>query len=123
MSAATSVSLHTNSQSGESPEKIIQTAIGFFAGKTLLSANELGVFTELAKGPLDLESLRKRFGLNFRGARDFFDALVALGMLERRDGIYSNTPETDQFLDRAKPGYIGGLLDMLNRGSTDSGAH
>ncbi len=42
------------------------------------------------------------------------DALVALGMLERKDGVYSNMPETDFFLDRAKPTYIGGFLEMAS---------
>ena len=58
--------------------------------------------------------MRDRLGLHPRSARDFFDALVALGMLEREDGRYRNTPETDLFLDRAKPSYQGGLLEMLN---------
>ena len=35
-----------------------------------------------------------------------------VGMLERHDGQYSNTPETDLFLDRAKPSYSGGFLEM-----------
>jgi hypothetical protein len=35
-------------------------------------------------------------------------------MLERTDGIYSNTPATDLFLDRAKPSYVGGVLEMAN---------
>jgi hypothetical protein len=38
-----------------------------------------------------------------------------LGFLERRDGIYSNTPSTDLFLDKRKPSYIGGMLEMANR--------
>jgi SAM-dependent methyltransferase len=92
----------------------MQLGTGFWASKTLLSAIELGLFTHLAKGPLDLESLRTALGLHPRGARDFFDTLVALGMLERRDGRYANTPETDLYLDRGKPGYVGGLLEMLN---------
>ena len=39
---------------------------------------------------------------------------MALGFLERRDGIYSNTPSTDLFLDKRKPSYLGGLLEMAN---------
>ena len=35
-------------------------------------------------------------------------------MLERRDGRYANTPATDRYLDRAKPSYIGGMLEMAN---------
>ena len=92
-----------------SPAGIIQMGVGFWGPKTLLSAIELGVFTELATGALAGEPLRERLGLHPRSARDFFDALVALGMLERQDGLYANTPETDLFLDRAKPTYIGAI--------------
>jgi len=88
--------------------------LGFWGSKTLLSAVELGLFSELAKGPADSEELARRHGLHERSARDFFDALVALGMLERQGGQYSNTRETDLFLDRAKPSYIGGILEMAN---------
>jgi precorrin-6B methylase 2 len=96
------------------PEKIMTFGTGFWASKTLLSAVELGLFSELATGAADADTLRERLGLHERSARDFFDALVALGMLERQDGRYSNTPETDLFLDRAKPSYIGGILEMAN---------
>jgi hypothetical protein len=46
--------------------------------------------------------------------RDFLDALVALGMLEREQGKYTNTPATDLYLDRTKPTYIGGMLEMMS---------
>src|SRR6185437_362377 len=97
------------------PSRILQLAQAFMASKTLLSAVELGVFTALADGPLDGEALRRRLGLHERSARDFLDALVALGMLERdADGLYANTAETDLYLDRRKPSYVGGLVEVLN---------
>jgi len=96
------------------PEHILQLGLGFWGSKTLLSAVELGVFTELAAGSLNAEALRQKLALHQRSALDFFDALVALGMLEKRGGKYANTPETDLFLDRAKPSYIGGMLEMSN---------
>src|SRR3954469_25203034 len=96
------------------PDAILQLGFAFWGSKTLLSAIELGVFSELAGGGLDGEELRERLGLHPRSAADFFDALVALGMLEREDGRYANTPATDLFLDRAKPSYIAGLLEMAN---------
>jgi len=69
-----------------SPEAILQLGFAFWGSKTLLSAVELGVFSALADaGPLDGEALRERLGLHPRSATDFFDALVALGMLERED--------------------------------------
>ena len=96
------------------PHKIMQLGHGFWSSKTLLSAIELGLFTELANGPQDAESLRTRLELHPRGAWDFFDALVSLGMLQRKNGRYTNTPESDLFLDRAKSSYIGGFLEMCN---------
>lgn len=97
------------------PGRIMHIGLGFWSSKALLSAVEMGVFTELAKGPEDLETLRGRLGLHKRAALDFFDALTALGFLRRENGIYSNTPESDLFLDKHKPSYIGGMLEMANQ--------
>ncbi|WP_433859336.1 methyltransferase [Streptomyces kronopolitis] len=104
------------SHSQPSPDRILQTGLGFEASKTLLSAVETGVFTELAKSPADAATLREALGLHERAAQDFFDTLVALGFLRRVDGVYHNTDETDAFLDRAKPayGHAGALLEMAN---------
>ena len=94
------------------PDQIIALGHAFRASRTLLSAVELGVFTALAKEPLDANELRNRLRIAARGAPDFFDALVALGMLKRDSaGRYANTSETDQYLDRDKPSYIGGELE------------
>lgn len=102
-------------ESSPSPEHILQTGFAFWPAKTLLSAVEMEVFTELARHPEPLETLASRLGLHPRGARDFFDTLVALGFLARdENGLYANTPETDLFLDKRKPSYIGGILEMAN---------
>lgn len=97
------------------PDAIMQLGFAFWGSKALLSAVELGVFSELAEaGSLDVEALRNRLGLHPRSAADFLDALVALGMLEREGGRYANTPATELFLDRTKPSYLGGILEMAN---------
>jgi hypothetical protein len=96
------------------PGHILQVGTGFWASKVLLSAVEMGLFTELAQQPEDLETLQGRLGLHRRSARDFLDALVALKFLERTDGKYSNTESTGFFLDKRKPSYIGGILEMAN---------
>ncbi|MGA7810778.1 MAG: methyltransferase, partial [Bradyrhizobium sp.] len=88
--------------------------MGFWASKTLLSAVELGVFSTLAAAPADLPTLQRKLALHERSARDFLDALVALKLLERENGVYRNSADTDLFLDRAKSSYIGGVLEMAN---------
>lgn len=100
--------------SAETPESILKLGLGFWASKTLLSAVELGVFSSLAEAPADLATLMARLGLHRRSARDFLDALVALRLLKREGGVYSNTAESEIFLDRAKPTYVGGILEMAN---------
>ena len=96
------------------PERILQTGLAFWPAKTLLSAIEIGVFTELARGPEGFDALSGRLGLHPRSSRDFLDTLVALGFLSREGDRYSNTKETDLFLDRKKPSYVGGMLEMAN---------
>ena len=96
------------------PDLIMQVGLGFWPSKVLLSAVEMEVFTDLAKGPQTLEGLQGRLGLNPRSSRDFLDALVALGFLVRTEGVYCNTPATDLFLDKHKPSYLGGMLEMAN---------
>ena len=110
-----------SAQVGEStepvtPDAIMQLGVAFWGSKVLLSAVELKLFHKLSKaGPLGRDELRDSLGLHARSAHDFFDALVALGMLERDEhGQYSNTAATDLFLDPAKPSYMGGLLEMAN---------
>lgn len=104
------------------PANIFHIGFGFWASKVLLSAVELGLFTELAKRPADLATLSRRLGLHERSARDFLDALVALKLLDRRDGHYSNTPETAFFLDRAKPSYAGAFSKWRTPVSMSLGA-
>src|SRR3712207_1596886 len=99
-----------------SPAAILQLGSAFWGSKTLLSAIEMGLFTHLAaEGPMTLPQLRAALRLHERSARDFLDALVALGMLQRdREGRYANTPETELYLDRTKASYVGGMLEMMN---------
>jgi len=96
------------------PDRILQVGLGFWASKTLLSAIELEVFTTLAHHPLPLSDLQQRLGLHPRSGRDFFDALVSMGFLERAGSTYSNTLATDMYLDKCKSTYIGGVLEMCN---------
>lgn len=96
------------------PDKILQTGLAFWPAKTLLSAIEMGVFTELSRGDESFDALSRRLGLHPRSARDFLDTLVALGFLTRAGDRYANTPEVDLFLDRQKPSYVGGVLEMAN---------
>jgi precorrin-6B methylase 2 len=95
-------------------DRIMETALGFMASKVLLSAVEIGLFSELAKAPADGATIARKLNLHQRSATDFLDTLVTMKLLERTGGIYRNTAETDRFLDREKPDYLGGIIEMAN---------
>ncbi len=100
------------------PSHAMQVGTGFWASKTLLSAVELELFTQLGADALSGEEIGERLGLHPRAIYDFLDTLVALGFLEREGegsgGRYRNTAETATFLDKRSPTYIGGILEMFN---------
>lgn len=101
-----------------SPARIFETGLGFWSSKVFLTAVNYSLFTNLATGSKTCEEIRAALNLNGRGVADFLDTLVALRFLHRHgngsEARYSNTVETDAFLDKAKPTYIGGILEMAN---------
>jgi predicted O-methyltransferase YrrM len=100
------------------PSRILEVGFGFWSSKVLLTAVELEVFTTLADRSMTGEELAAKIDIHPRGIYDFFDALVALGFLSREgtgsSGLYRNTESTATFLDKTKPAYIGGILEMAN---------
>jgi hypothetical protein len=87
----------------------------FCEAKLLLSAVELGVFTALDAGSATEGELRERLDLQPRGVRDFLDALVVLGLLERSGERYANSRAASRVLVRGKDSYAGGFLERANR--------
>jgi len=95
------------------PDSIIEIGYAYWKSRALLSAVEIDLFTVLSRGPLDCGELIARLGLAGRQARDFFDALVSLGLLARDEQQrYSNTLETGLYLDRGSADYVGGALSL-----------
>jgi hypothetical protein len=110
-----------NHSTQPSPESILQMGTGFWASKVLLAAVDFDLFTLLTENsPLTAAELKQKLNLHCsdRNVYDFLDTLTGFGFLNR-EGIletatYSNTPDTDLFLDVKKPTYVGGMLKMLN---------
>jgi hypothetical protein len=103
------------------PSPILQAGFAFWASKVLLTATTFGVFTRLSNGPKTGQQLAAEIGMHPRGIRDFFDTLVAMGVLDRTGegpggsgATYSNTPAAALYLDKNSPRYIGGAFEMLN---------
>lgn len=73
----------------------------------MLAGMELDLFTPLKDGPLNVEQLASKLGVNASRLRILLYALVIADLLTEQDGVFSNTPETDKFLVNGKEGYLG----------------
>jgi len=104
----------TQSQTQVTPEPLLQLGLAFWGSKVFLTAAELGVFSHLARGPLVGQQLADELKLHPRSWRDFLDTLVALKLLDRDGQVYRNSAVADAFLDKSKPGYLGGFFEMCN---------
>ena len=102
------------------PSKIMQIGMGFWASKAMLAAVRFKLFTTLADNPKTGIQIKELLGLRTtdRHVYDWLDVLTSFGFLQREgiedSAVYSNAADTDLFLDRNKPGYIGGILEMAN---------
>jgi len=110
-----------NNSNQPSPANIMQIGTGFWASKILLSAIKFQLFTQLAaRKKMSGKDIKAFLNLHCtdRHFYDFLDALTVLGFLTREGlleaAVYSNSIDTDTFLDKNKPSYIGGILEMMN---------
>jgi SAM-dependent methyltransferase len=92
------------------PRRLLEMAWGYAPPIVISAAVEHRVFDLLASGPRTAEEVRKENGASARGLRILMNALVALELLRKdADGRYALTPESETFLVRGKPGYLGGF--------------
>ncbi len=81
------------------PDQIMEVGLGFWASKTLLSAVEMELFTELARHPESGEALRDRLGLYIGGILE-----MANQRLYRFWGGLTEALRTGQLQNEAKSG-------------------
>lgn len=88
---------------------------GFWVSKTLMAAVELDVFTKLeGRMQVAANELQKLLGMEPRPAEVFASALVSLGLLEAKDGKFSNSPMAGAFLAKQGPSYMGDFVRMMD---------
>jgi precorrin-6B methylase 2 len=98
------------------PQDLVQLGMSFWSSRLIQSAVEAGVFTVLADGPKFEWDLADTLGWHPRAAGTALGGLVEAGLLRRdKSGRYANTFRSAMFLDRAKPSYVGGLMELSSK--------
>lgn len=94
---------------------IWEIARGFQPSRILLTAVELGVFTQLGDKPESSAVVAARINADPRATDRLMNALVAIGLLMKHEGLFGNTPDAEEYLVEGKPGYMGdALLHTVN---------
>lgn len=87
------------------PASIIDLASAYYGSSVLFAASDLGIFGMLARsGEARSEAVAGSLGLNKRAATLLLDACVAVGLLEKSNGCYRNTPASAGYLVPGCPG-------------------
>jgi len=109
--------------SSVTPDSIMQVASGFMASKHLYIANEVGLFEQLAGGPMTLDEVSARTGVPRRTIRILADAMVALGFVDRQADRYQNGPVAATYLSGRTPADLRPFLRFWNYISYPSWIH
>ncbi|HEU4332698.1 MAG TPA: methyltransferase [Lapillicoccus sp.] len=106
----------TSTEPTLSPIPLMQLATGFWASKTLAAAHELDLFSRLSgTAGTTTEALAEHLDIEPRPAEMLLTGCAALGLLEKSDGRYVNSPLAEEYLVRGKPDYFGGWVQMLDQ--------
>jgi SAM-dependent methyltransferase len=89
-------------------------ALGYRRAKTLMAANELGLFAALEGRGLGASELADRIDCDPRATQTICDALVVMGLLVERDGLYENGALAAAHLVPGRPGFVGHNLRFQN---------
>ena len=87
---------------------------GYRISRIVLTAFELGIFTTLGDGSKSSEEVATRIGADSRGTDRLMNALCAIGLLEKKDGKFTNGWPASEFLVEGKPGYMAGIMHSVN---------
>lgn len=97
-----------------SPELFFDTVNAYQRAAALKGAVELDVFTGIAERAQTAKELAERCGTSERGMRVLCDYLTVIGFLTKSENRYDLTPESNAFLSRRSPMYVGSAVAFLN---------
>ena len=99
-------------QPGKTQEELsprpLMRILGDFANSQILDAAlEYDFFTLIHKGSQTADEVAREAETDPRATRIVLDGLIALALIEKKDGRYSLLPVSETFLVKGKPSYMG----------------
>ena len=94
----------------ETPDELLELAIGYQKSQVLFSFVELEIPKILAEKNLSAKELAEKLSIDAIAMERFLNASVVVGLLERENGIYKNTSLAEYFFDNDSEFYLGGQI-------------
>jgi len=89
---------------------LLATSNGYWRGCTLQAGVRLAIFSTLSDQCLSVEKMVDLTGSDQRGTAFLLDALSAMGLVIKEDGLYRNSPEALTLLCKDSARYIGHII-------------
>jgi ubiquinone/menaquinone biosynthesis C-methylase UbiE len=96
-----------------SPQLFFDTVIAYQRTEALRAAIELDLFSHIGAGRHSVEQIAQACNAAQRGIRILADYLTVLGFLRKEADGYRLTPDSEVFLNRKSPAYVGGAIEFL----------
>jgi ubiquinone/menaquinone biosynthesis C-methylase UbiE len=96
-----------------SPVRIFTSLTAHEQTAALKTAVELDLFTAIGEGATTPKVLAERCGASERGMRILCDFLTVHEFLSKQGSNYSLAPDSEKFLDRKSPAYMGTVVNFL----------
>lgn len=84
--------------------------MAFQKSRIVLTAYELDIFTMIGEKSHNAESIAEALNLNKNATERLLNALVALKLLDKYNGNYSNSKDSLMFLSKNSPAYLAGFM-------------
>ncbi len=95
------------------PMRVMELSSAYWNSKIIHAANHLDIFTRLKGRKATSGELALECHADERGVELLLIGCTALGLLNRKKGVYSNTPLSNSFLVKGSPRFQGGIVSMF----------
>ena len=96
------------------PSRIIALSTAYWGAQTLLTANRLGLFDVLADGPMSAGKIAEQLQLDPRMTALFLNAATGLGLCEKTERGYTNSPASQVFLTTNSPASMRNSMRFMD---------
>ena len=93
-----------------SPEQLLKTSGSYWMGCTLHASVKLDIYTCIGETEKTVSQICPLIHSDIDATTRLLDALVAMGLLIKKEDRYANTPESAMFLKKSSPKFIGYMI-------------